>query len=1752
MPGQASPVDPNDLPPGATPDPTYEGDWVRQAANPQFDPSFETKPNVLMPPVLFRGPGGTGAGQNDQISPEDLPPGAVPDTGQAPQRTALPPQKPAPGTSDFMKDVYSAGASGNAMYQHLMGNSMMLIDKTVDTLSETLGIPKTQIFKHWQDIFEQKRKQSEATAEEYAKGREQDFSSNLHRGVLGGAITAAPWMAGAATGAALGSVVPGVGTVAGGVLGGILGQAGVSALSEADKGPAAAGQAALFGAVQGGLMEVMGPAGRWIKVPVMVALQAYELMKQGVPWSTALANSLGSSAIMLTHPGQMGTGETLSTMGRNIPEVPKNIVGALPEAVQQRIPARVPLLPPVMPPRLTPQQQASVDYMKSLGLNPPLSMQSGSEATGILEGALRASIGGGPATRGQEALRQGVLGAVPELAGRISKEPATSGEAGEALRSKLAGDLETTRSELAGQVAPEATTPEQAGSKVIEAGKARIKALDQAADTAYKAAWEAEKDPRNIQKVPVRDKDGGIIYDEDGKPTTEKMALPIDMTEVQDALVPLAERYAYTLSETDARASLGLKVMRSIINGSPMKPASAAELDLSMLKQAARTEKGMAELRDPSQGLAAASVARLQAAIDQTMSKAAYPGWDPASGEPSPALRNLQEGRRATAQKYDVADTFATLGRRNIEDLEPVGVHRALTWSGDAGIGRLRDIAKIAPETMPDVGRAFIEGGGNWKSLGPETKKILFKDPELIKNLDDYYAKYEKFGPLTKLEPEALFDRLTQRGGLRDKELEAVATEAPELMPRMGRAYFEGLLNRVTREGDIQKIQGTLDSWLDMSDASKAALIKDPETRRDVTNLLFSLKQIAREPNPSGTAKMRDIQMWKHMIFAGAAGMVGGKAVGPEAGIGGGALAGLAAEVPVNMLLGKLLYNPRFTRMLTRGFQLELKGEKAGADLAARTATKIAGEEPPEGPPPPAGPASSGGGPSAGAGGPSPRAQGASSSFLRDVLDDPEGVANRAFERIRERGINSSMALGPGSPHFNDLVEWMGAKIVGGAKNVGEVTEEALNRFGKRIRPELQNLWNTAVPMANRAMQDVKRRDLEDLALRIPQDDRMVSKDPSRTLDGKKFHLLDLDKPGPGYLPLKKLGAEKAEQHNQTMWDEAVKESEAAGGSTAAGVVKQTGARPPDVNFLDDSLKQPDRSRYWYELSAESFTGKHFDVPKKDQPKLIDTVAATSGGAKPTDNMRRAVGVLSEDQQRVPSLTDLKDPVSARRALDPGTGAIKTRKYGSFSGTMQLIAGLTKRRPLPVNDVQVASMFGITGDQIAKNPILYEVISRYLLKVRDAQNAELNPSGKWTKDSPQPYESWQIQAPMWTFERQRKEPDSQYDDYSQVMDRDILPRLQAAGIPTPGGKITMETLKDPRTRDVMSPTAPRFLRTPVTTVETATRLTPAGAGARTLYEKLLGMDPTIPWVRDAKDKYQRHQRAAMEDIGERYVTIDRDTKEKVKNPSLISQLMSAMTGRDMDVSRIDTTGYGTYDGEVNPNMRIPLAGNTSRGWRALDEIEQNAFLSYLGKALRQDGMGRSLFKTVEHGKGDTFSVLLRRYDDKVDQAGVEKFGRAIGLPINVTQTPTGVALDIVLPEGSPSPTRQQVEDALAATWGNDPNVHTWRTYSRNYDGKYIHNSEYDTHIGAYEQRNEQQKRAAKTASKSSDRGTGGLGEGDRTAFGKPGDIRRVGRWIETAAEGLDQNFSKWQQDTQGKLDRHLAREAKAAAKAAPP
>jgi hypothetical protein len=635
------------------------------------------------------------------------------------------------------------------------------------------------------------------------------------------------------------------------------------------------------------------------------------------------------------------------------------------QAVTSRIPQKIGT-PPLVRNQLNPMEQANQEWLTQHPTEPPIqtpvSMQTGSLPAADFQGSVRQAMGGGYAETARQTTRQGVIARAQAQLEKISPEPVTPEEAGTAVSQKLAADLEQTRENLANEVSPNPTTPEQAGQKVIDAGRKQIQLFDKQADQAYKAAWQAEEDPRNIENVPVRDEDGGIVRDANGNATTEKMALPIDMTDIQHALQPIADRYAYTLSETDARASLGLKAMRQIINGPATKPASAAELDLGMLKDAARNEN-LPELRDTSQGLAAQSVKQLQQAIDAKMAQAAYPGWDPASGTPSPALTNLRGGRLATAQKYDVADTFAGLGRRNIDQLEPVGVHQRLTSAGDAGINQLRDIAKIVPDAMPDVGRAFIEGGGNWSKLGPETKKIIFGgDDNLISNLDDLYAKERRFGKLTQMEPVALFNKMTAARGRMVNLLRSISKETPEQIPQIARAWTQGMLDTITQKGDIHHTDAAWKSYFEMDPETKKILFPDPGQINDWNHTFFALQRLNREVNPSRSGYIMALNAMKRDVLRGA-GMLAGGGFGLATGATDAAMAkaaqdaalglfvGGAVEPIANATLARLLYDRRFTRLLTKGIQLQLRGDPRAA-LAAKSlsqmvyAARLPGETP--------------------------------------------------------------------------------------------------------------------------------------------------------------------------------------------------------------------------------------------------------------------------------------------------------------------------------------------------------------------------------------------------------------------------------------------------------------------------------------------------------------------------------------------------------------------------------------------------------------------------------------------------------------------------------------------------------------------------------------------------------------------------------------------------------------------------------------
>jgi hypothetical protein len=624
-------------------------------------------------------------------------------------------------------------------------------------------------------------------------------------------------------------------------------------------------------------------------------------------------------------------------------------------------------------------------------------------------------------------------------------------------------------------------------------------------------------------------------------------------------------------------------------------------------------------------------------------------------------------------------------------------------------------------------------------------------------------------------------------------------------------------------------------------------------------------------------------------------------------------------------------------------------------------------------------------------------------------------------------------------------------------------------------------------------------RTMTDLERAIPPAERVVSKDATKMADGRDFDDADLNATGPGFAPMKD-GRVEAEALVDKLWQESIAES----GTAAAKAVKDTSIRPPTAEFIDGALKHSNRVRYWYELSGNIFR-KAFDVPGLTFSKIVDAVAGTSGGVEPYPNMKRAISILAEDYQKRPIRTDLRDPDSARKAL--GDSDIDSLKFGNFSGTMRYVAGDNVPPPLSTNDTQVSSAFGVPGNAFAQSPVLYEVVSRFYNKLRDQQNARL-------RLGEQPYESWQMQALTWVEERGRKAERKQgvSDDYSQALPR-VLEEIKAAGIPLPGGKITAETLSDPRLPNLMSSTRAGFLDTYWGTVETMTKLTPEGAAAYELAQKIKGQ----PWAEKAMASLEGIQRRAMKALSARRNVSGEKT-------SIITDLFQSILGGRFEVSRIDPYGYGTFEGDVSPNMRIPtLTRVPAKPWQQLNADQRMGMLAVLGKHLNQAAMASSKFTETTPDQADTFSVFVQNYDGAVDLKSVAELEKSLGYPLNVEQVPNGYTIDINIGGFDTKPTLDRVMEALHGSPLSNQDV---TVIPMKYDSDFIMEDSYDDLI----------KKVKKDADKA--RKAWELRKANRSGSGKglPA-LSSVIAQIKQVARERDKDLAEWTAENQRRSER---------------
>lgn len=277
--------------------------------------------------------------------------------------------------------------------------------------------------------------------------------------------------------------------------------------------------------------------------------------------------------------------------------------------------------------------------------------------------------------------------------------------------------FETTGQRLMDRTSPSAVTAEQAGDAVRAGVTNTAKQFGSDANAAYDALRAIEKNNPGIR---------------------------VGLQQVKTQLKPLYQRLLRESQLVPLQGDKGraLTALDRLMNGPDSGWLSDVDAALGDLKALARAD--IPELRTQGQGIAAQAVKELNAAVDAT---AARMGPD--------AVRALREGRAATVSKHAAVEILESLRA------EPVGIYRQVTAPRDAAVGLLRDLHKLAPNELPKVGRAVLEdlltramkeGGfaraqglqAEWLKLGSETKKLLYRDADLIKDLDNFFLLAKK------------------------------------------------------------------------------------------------------------------------------------------------------------------------------------------------------------------------------------------------------------------------------------------------------------------------------------------------------------------------------------------------------------------------------------------------------------------------------------------------------------------------------------------------------------------------------------------------------------------------------------------------------------------------------------------------------------------------------------------------------------------------------------------------------------------------------------------------------------------------------------------------------------------------------------------------------------------------------------------------------------------------------------------------
>jgi len=490
----------------------------------------------------------------------------------------------------------------------------------------------------------------------------------------------------------------------------------------------------------------------------------------------------------------------------------------------------------------------------------------------------------------------------------------------------------------------------------------------------------------------------------------------------------------------------------------------------------------------------------------------------------------------------------------------------------------------------------------------------------------------------------------------------------------------------------------------------------------------------------------------------------------------------------------------------------------------------------------------------------------------------------------------------------------------------------------------------------------------------------------------------------------------------------------------------------PDAQFIREALALPDEYRYWYELTAETWKHRVRGLTPAQQEMFFRSLSQHSARTNIKENMDRGVAMFSDFSggraTRVDSVATESELAGTFRGENPGAerSGMTNYKVPSFAQTFNFLSGFDADAPMSVQDAIMSQMFGMDSASAPGNAAIFETFHSITDELTNHLNSQLLPGAE-------PYETWQVQALLWTRARRDSTAPPGYlstgevaEGFHQVIDDMVDNVLPGAGIATAVDPetgvsyITPEILADPKVTQALRPKLGFRQEFPVLRAQADQVNDPKlkeFIDIQMRYENMLSSGEMVTAMtkndrlvyQRMVTKYNNILQALQSDTtqpmpggGEKKVNLFSELStairgiHRVEMSGKMTDVNAKMGGQEFGAFNKDGEWFGplsSRNGTIGPDLTLPLVH--------LNGDESIDFLAMIANDLGQTQLSASQFTRLSQAEGEAFEAAIASGRDDLDTiipevwvpgsnvsiAQVRQLEQATGMDITVRPSATG-------------------------------------------------------------------------------------------------------------------------------------------------